>query len=952
MSATFDNTKTVYFPTNTGGVMVQVDPATPVDNIFVFESGGYRFKWTPNFNGVYYLSQAKILNGDVGDKTSLLQSILDTTQIKTIELDAQQVITVNGTLNVPLGKVIRFTEGSRITGTGTIDSATIDADYNSHIFDTGITLTNARVTGNIVPARWWGTTGNGVTNDQPAIQKAGDTIITNPYLPRTLYLRPGTYKITSPLIFFSWTGTDYEQFTLNIVGQDAAYFNGTIDGVSPEAVINAESITDTFAIGYQLARSSLIKGLVIKGAFNPVNSPYTLYVNTPYADWASLSVVPVRDERFSPYSGIVIDPFDNSGNMPMPDRYPGLEDLYRGTSNGGASSAVKIEQCRIQGFVVDIMLTPNDETRNAENIHVIECTLEIAKAAYACGQDQTKDNFLLRCISWDRVHTLMDTASYGLLTGQPPYIDGWNVAGDIIQIYNLAPPRAAVAFDNIFAESLWRIGTGNGGAGLTINSGAFNFNQNTNPVIFPPTHLEGGDVIFRGCIIKYYDNQFNKSIRVKGSGYVFQDCIFDMPPLLDFVYSNEPIVSAIFKGCKSTLGLITDLASGKGLFTSGSDTSYLSSGSVSLMDGGVLSGSGYNFIENVNVRLTFNGGYQRGLRIGTQTLTVDNATRTGVLSGLSGSNYEFLIAPTDYLVDEAGNVFGRITSVNRGAGTATVVEVPVDVSGVRVENFAVCWAEVGYGQFIGDVSSGSASITNCEYDTLLPAPYINQRLKIGHSTLTLVIDNISGSTITMSKVADYTATKQLNPWINNDPTSATLTFQSLYTPAELAAGSTWPVLIPIGAKVLTKKNGITGTTGEAYVCTVPGYMSAATLGKLNQAQFAKIAFCYPTTYTPTLTSVANVTSSTPRISYVIVNDNIVTVSGGLDVTPTAGSTLTRVGISLPLSSALANSYDLNGGGSFSAIVTADTTNDRAELSFTSSGTSPVTLKFWFTYIKI
>src|SRR3954464_864995 len=105
--AIFDNTKTVFLPSNTGGVMVQVSASTPVDNIFVFTDGTNTFKWTENTKGVYPLSQAKILAGDSADKTSLLQDILNHAAVNSIVLDAQQVITISGSLNAG-NKTIMF----------------------------------------------------------------------------------------------------------------------------------------------------------------------------------------------------------------------------------------------------------------------------------------------------------------------------------------------------------------------------------------------------------------------------------------------------------------------------------------------------------------------------------------------------------------------------------------------------------------------------------------------------------------------------------------------------------------------------------------------------------------------------------------------------------------------------------------------------------------------------
>jgi hypothetical protein len=94
------------------------------------------------------------------------------------------------------------------------------------------------------------------------------------------------------------------------------------------------------------------------------------------------------------------------------------------------------------------------------------------------------------------------------------------------------------------------------------------------------------------------------------------------------------------------------------------------------------------------------------------------------------------------------------------------------------------------------------------------------------------------------------------------------------------------------------------------------------------------------TYTPTLTNVANVTGSTAYLfKWSRVND-IVTVSGEVDIDPTTTVTLTRLGISLPLgiSSLIADTFDISGTSAddlgTAARVAGDATNDRAEVRMT------------------
>lgn len=950
--AVLDPNKAPFFPSNTGGTMVKADDSAVVDNIFIFTDGTNKFQWTPNTKGVYDLSQAIILSGDVSDKTTILQAIFNKSDIKTVVVDAQQVITVNGSLNCQ-GKKIIFREGGIFTGTGTISNFLFEATYDQVIFSTTINVSPKMLPTEMWSVKWFGAAGTNLVNDQPPIQRAIDTIISlqspGGILSKTLYFPPGSYRIDSPLLCFKWTGTDYAFFSLNMIGQRSAYFNND----DCEAKIRC-TFGDTFAIGYQLGRSSTIEGLIIQGVFNPIFSDYADYVGTPYVDWASTSSPAVRDEPNSPYGGIVIEPFDNTGTLPALARYPGLGSFYRGSGANisSGSSGIQIKECKIIGFVGDVVISPNGQTQNAENIHVIDCTLEIAKAAYISCQDQIKDNFVIRCISWQTVHTCIDSLNYGIGTGQAPYIDGWNIAGNVIQLYQVQALRSQSSFKDIFAEGLWRVGDGDGGTGLTIQDCTFNFNLNTTPLILPPTHITGGRIVFRNCTFKYVDNNFDKKIVVNGDRYMFEDCEFDLPPITRYNYSNEPVVSAIFNNCTSASGRITTYTSGIGQFTPSSPI-FLAYGKVILGDGGILS---HNELSPPIVGLTYsfdNGDYQRSLNIGAPTITVNTTTRTASMTGLSGSDFEYQIAAGDYVVLSDGSVVGKITSVNRGAGTAAIVFVPLGLSGSFAFNTAVIWHEAIRGQFIGTLTSGSPTITNCEFDDVFGLPFVGQRLKMGHNRYNLIVDAVGASTVTMSTNASYSETNAYNGFTNTGCNNPVMQFKSIwYTPDSFPpVASNFIPLIAKGAVCYTQVNGIGNGNGEAYVCTKAGYLNATTVSKVNQARWTLVN---PSglSYTPTLTSVANVTSSTARpIIYQRLN-NSVNVYGELDVTPTAGTTITTLGISLPFTSNFTQTYQLNGGGTSGSIVTADITNDRAELSFISTGTSLVTIKFWFTYLII
>lgn len=108
------------------------------------------------------------------------------------------------------------------------------------------------------------------------------------------------------------------------------------------------------------------------------------------------------------------------------------------------------------------------------------------------------------------------------------------------------------------------------------------------------------------------------------------------------------------------------------------------------------------------------------------------------------------------------------------------------------------------------------------------------------------------------------------------------------------------------------------------------------------------------TYTPTLTSVTNVTSSSASECQWMRVGNVVTVSGIVQCTPTAAGN-TNLGVSLPIASNFASASDC--AGSFntqgtvlgSLYADADTTNDRLNLNGTATVSAAANLSFVFMY---
>ena len=107
------------------------------------------------------------------------------------------------------------------------------------------------------------------------------------------------------------------------------------------------------------------------------------------------------------------------------------------------------------------------------------------------------------------------------------------------------------------------------------------------------------------------------------------------------------------------------------------------------------------------------------------------------------------------------------------------------------------------------------------------------------------------------------------------------------------------------------------------------------------------------TYTPTLTNVTNLDSSTAFDAQYIRVGATVTVSGKVTIDPTAAAA-TELGISLPVASNFGAVEDCGGVAFCTAVqqgggITADITNDRAALRFLANNTTAQEMCFVFSY---
>lgn len=125
-----------------------------------------------------------------------------------------------------------------------------------------------------------------------------------------------------------------------------------------------------------------------------------------------------------------------------------------------------------------------------------------------------------------------------------------------------------------------------------------------------------------------------------------------------------------------------------------------------------------------------------------------------------------------------------------------------------------------------------------------------------------------------------------------------------------------------------------------------------TLGRLKVATALTLG---SSTYTPSLSNVANLDGSTAYECQYIQLGNTVIVSGRVDIDPTLTTTSTQLGISIPVASNFGATEDCAGVAFASGIATqgaavlADVANNRAQLQYISGDVTNQAMYFIFLY---
>ncbi|MGN6421433.1 MAG: glycosyl hydrolase family 28-related protein [Pseudobacter sp.] len=742
------------FPNDRQGTLVELSAlpsGATVDNIFYFNSttpGKYLKRVIDGPIRAVYCGVNPANTSAVN--AANLQAALNHAGINTIVFDFSKAsdIKIEGTITVPAGKVLSFEAGNRLTETATIEGGIIDAGDGTECFASTITVLPEGSTKSYYSAKWFGVKGNGVANDDAAIQKLFDFITNYTNRAKPIFFPRGTYMFNNSVLVYRWFGSNYTQCNIEIRGEMDARA-----GIQEPITIfkGTTALAKKFLLGIQRGRAIKISNIYFVGRYS---LPYTfsemqVYRNTPQ-QWKQTSPVEVADTQFSPHCGINIDPFGRT--IPADNGYEGWSAYYRGTDGGGTSQVI-IQGCRFQEFPVGLACSINGDTLQAEIIKVQECSFAANKAAYALGQSQTKENLMIDVRVWDRVRTIIECSEYGAGAGAPPYIMGMNIAGGVYQLINTTAPFSLQA-SKIFAESLFKIGR------LASSANAHHIAQSD--IDFPAgknnwpsaDYIVDGTVNFDSCTIRYYDDGLarikfcppNRSITIKGGTISRLPLTASASPSNDVKFIDLNGVKTY--GENQTLLFGTDNAQlvGYGLLN---NTPMC--GNVKFFSGAGSEGQLFSSYEEVT--------YDTTAALETATVTVSENGNASVT--LSNASLE-KIRIGDYLISNRSSnitywqmaeldnmpVLGRISAIagNVVSLQGAAINIPIGNTSLPI---LVNYIRYFNAPLVGNITNGSNTITDCEFfQGHIPA--VGRRLEHPYIPAGVYITAVSGNTITLS----------------------------------------------------------------------------------------------------------------------------------------------------------------------------------------------------------
>lgn len=364
--------------------------------------------------------------------------------------------TVTTIANKSINSQVRFVKGGLITNESfTLTfSNTLIAPPRQQLWAGGIgTVTLSNYVKELYPY-WWGAKGDEINDDTQEIQESVDVALRSKV--GIVQLLAGYHKISKGIII-----EHPNTFSVGLTLRGIETYDGDW-GTMIEC-----THTDNFAIGIQNGRSITIENMYIRGAGYTYNPSLAQCINNTDAMWETEYG---RGSRYSPYSGVVIDPFSSS--VPADGGYPGFTAHYDGSQAG--SSACVIRNVIIRYFIVAAMLTPHGTFGNGSEIVFDRVGFDRCREGMAFGFTQNRQ-VVVSNSNMATMRTGFTSTKYGVQSGPMPAFSHTQI-GSCREILNASGNYGELKLTDVYSESLYSIGSIAGQNNpLIMTNCAFNF---------------------------------------------------------------------------------------------------------------------------------------------------------------------------------------------------------------------------------------------------------------------------------------------------------------------------------------------------------------------------------------------------------------------------------------------------------------------------------------------
>lgn len=361
-----------------------------------------------------------------------------------------------------------------------------------------------------------------VGDSYPELQAAVYFALANPQF--SIYCSPGTYLLSRPLVIAAVLNGDYVQVSLKIHGAFSAKASPQNKWTLFEPVYS-----DAPTIVIQKGKAVTIENIASQGTADFIGNLSLLQIDT--LKWSQWTDGHTRDNRNSPECFLAIDPACDPAYMDSINMYQGLKAMYLPGMSRGGSSGIEVIGCRAADYIVGIVFEPSYQ-QNGDISDIIDCDFESNKTDIAYGQDQSKEDHIIRLKDWGNTRCLVDGVHYGMGTGGGSVmIDGMNLAGANFELFDINTTRFPLSAENIYAENLFCIGSLGNGSVSSCDRCQIDFMNGSG--IPCPDYYISGSMNFHGGHLRIYNNDSTTRMNFSNVNGAFDNMTIGTPPIIN-----------------------------------------------------------------------------------------------------------------------------------------------------------------------------------------------------------------------------------------------------------------------------------------------------------------------------------------------------------------------------------------------------------------------------------